>query len=126
MTTLPAQHNVFGEPLDECSCNPMTGWFRDGRCATDETDHGLHVICAKMTDEFLAFSKERGNDLSTPRPEHGFPGLRDGDHWCLCALRWLEAYHAGSAPRVRLMATHINVLEVIDMDILKTHAADLS
>ncbi len=120
------QLNVFGEPIGECSCKPMTGWHRDGRCATDEHDHGLHVVCMRATAEFLEFSRERGNDLSTPRPEFGFPGVKPGDQWCLCATRWLEAYQAGKAPRVQLAATHAKALEVIPLELLKPFALDLS
>lgn len=119
------QLNIFAEPLDECSCKPMTGWFRDGRCATDATDYGRHVVCVQVTREFLDFTKARGNNLSDPNPAVGFPGLKPGDHWCLCALRWAEALHAGVAPKVRLQATHQKALEVIDIADLKAHALDL-
>lgn len=118
--------NVLGQALDECSCDPMTGWFRDGTCATDETDQGHHVICCELTAEFLDFSKEVGNDLSTPRPEFGFEGLKPGNHWCLCALRWKQAYIAGKAPRVALGATHQSALEVVSIDQLKEFALDLN
>lgn len=120
------QLNVFGEPLSECSCSPMTGWLRDGRCATDEHDHGLHTVCVQVTTEFLEFSKARGNNLIDPMPEFEFPGLKPGDHWCLCALRWKEAMEAGKAPRVRLQSTHANTLAVIDIEDLKKYALDLS
>ena len=120
------QVNVFGEPLNECSCKPMTGWYRDGRCATDEHDHGLHTVCIRATAEFLDFSKARGNNLTDPVAEHGFPGLQPGDQWCLCAMRWQEALLAGKAPRVMLASTHINSLAVIDLADLKKHALDLS
>ncbi len=120
------QLNVFGEPLNDCSCQPMTGWYRDGRCATDEHDHGLHTVCIRATEEFLAFSKAKGNDLSTPIPEFGFPGLQPGDQWCLCATRWQEALLAGKAPRVILGSTHIRSLSVIDLADLKKHALDLA
>lgn len=104
----------------------MTGWFRDGCCNTDARDVGRHVVCAEMTDEFLQFSKARGNDLSTPRPEFGFPGLRAGDKWCLCAARWQEAFEAGSAPKVILEATHERALEVCDLDDLRAFAISLA
>jgi uncharacterized protein (DUF2237 family) len=120
------QVNVFGEPLATCSDNPLTGWYRSGCCETDARDVGSHTVCALMTAEFLEFSKSRGNDLSTPRPEFGFPGLKPGDRWCLCAARWLEAFEAGRAPRVHLKATHRRALEVIDLARLKSHAIDLA
>tara|TARA_Y100000816_G_C25811647_1_gene424842 strand:+ start:251 stop:622 length:372 start_codon:yes stop_codon:yes gene_type:complete len=118
--------NVLGEKLESCSTEPLTGYFRDGSCASDETDVGSHTVCAKVTKEFLAFSKSMGNDLTTPRPELGFDGLKEGDSWCLCANRWLEAYQNGSAPKVKLKSTNIKSLEVIDIDILKSFAIDLS
>lgn len=118
--------NVLGQPIDECSCDPVTGWFRDGTCATDETDRGHHVICCKLTEEFLAFSKEVGNDRSTPRPEFGFDGLKPGDHWCLCSMRWKQAYQAGKAPKVVLGATHQSALEVVTIEQLKESALDLN
>ena len=114
--------NVLGTPLQPCGMQPRTGYFRDGCCHTDPSDRGLHVVCAVMTDEFLTFSRIRGNDLSTPRPEFDFPGLKAGERWCLCALRWLEALQAGMAPEVVLEATHLNALGVIDLDQLKAHA----
>lgn len=117
--------NVLGQVLDECSCDPMTGWFRDGTCATDESDYGHHVVCCELTAEFLAFSKECGNDLSTPRPEFGFEGLKPGNHWCLCAQRWKEAYQAGKAPKVRLAATHQSALEVVTIEELKESSLDM-
>ena len=117
--------NVLGEVLDECSCDPMTGWFRDGYCRTDENDAGHHVVCCEMTEDFLAFSKEAGNDLSTPRPEFGFVGLKPGDHWCLCALRWKQALQAGKAPKVMLKATHQSALEVLKIEDLRSQALDL-
>ena len=118
--------NVLGEPLESCSLAPLTGFYRDGCCNTGTEDRGLHTVCAVMTDDFLAFSKRRGNDLSTPRPEFGFPGLRAGDRWCLCALRWVEALDAGCAPRVALRGTHRQTLAVCALDDLKAHAVDLS
>ncbi len=120
------QLNVFGEPLATCSDAPKTGWYRSGCCETDPTDHGSHTVCALMTAEFLEFSRSRGNDLSTPRPEFGFPGLRPGDRWCLCAARWQEAFLAGCAPRVNLRATHQRALDVVALVDLKAHAIDLA
>ena len=122
----PAQLNVFGEPIKICSNSPMTGWYRNGCCETDAEDAGSHTVCAQMTAEFLEFSKARGNDLITPQPEFGFPGLQPGDRWCLCAARWAEAHAAGAAPRVFLQATHQRTLDLIDFADLKAHAADLS
>jgi uncharacterized protein (DUF2237 family) len=118
--------NVFGEPLALCSERPLTGWTRNGCCETDAQDMGSHTVCAVMTAEFLEFSRSRGNDLSTPRPEFGFPGLQPGDRWCLCAARWLEAWQAGVAPRVHLKATHRRALEIVDLAALKAHAVDLA
>lgn len=118
--------NVFGEPLVSCCQAPVTGFYRDGFCHTGPDDIGRHVVCAVVTDEFLAFSAAQGNDLSTPRPEFGFPGLSAGDRWCLCAARWAEAHDAGKAPRVALTATHESALELIALDVLKTYAVDLS
>lgn len=118
VTALPAR-NIFGEPLVPCSFDPLTGFFRDGCCKTNAEDIGTHVVCAIMTDEFLSFSASRGNDLSTPVPEWGFPGLRSGDQWCLCALRWTEALEAGMAPPVVLESTNLAALEMIDEDVLK-------
>lgn len=120
----PAALNVLGRPLQPCGLDPPTGYFRDGCCRTDASDRGLHVVCAVMSAEFLAFSKARGNDLSTPRPEFDFPGLRPGDRWCLCATRWLEAWQAGMAPFVVLEATHLNALGVVDLEQLRLFAAD--
>ena len=109
-----AQVNVFGEPLATCSDAPRTGWFRSGCCETDAQDVGSHTVCAVLTEDFRRFSLSCGNDLSTPRPEFGVPGLKAGDRWCLCAARWREAWRAGCAPRVNLKATHRRALEVID------------
>ncbi|NDH81985.1 MAG: DUF2237 domain-containing protein, partial [Burkholderiaceae bacterium] len=103
--------NVFGEPLVPCSFDPLTGFFRDGCCKTNEHDVGLHLVCAIMTDEFLEFSEQRGNDLITPRPEWNFPGLKAGDQWCLCITRWQEALANGCAPLIKLESTHINALD---------------
>lgn len=112
------QLNVFGEPLKVCSFKPLTGYFRDGCCNTDETDVGSHTVCAVVTEEFLLFSLQQGNDLITPNPLYNFQGLKPGDRWCLCACRWLEAYHAGKAPMVDLEATNEKCLEIIPMEIL--------
>ena len=117
------QVNVFGDPLADCSHSPKTGWFRSGCCETDASDTGSHTVCAVMTAEFLEFSRSRGNDLSTPRPEFGFPGLQPGDRWCLCAGRWLEAYEDGMAPPVRLEACEESALEVIPLELLQEHAS---
>jgi len=119
------QINVFGEPIEECCSNPITGFYRDGFCHTDELDRGLHVVCAKVTNEFLNFSKSRGNDLSTPRPELNFPGLKEGDSWCLCAERWKEAFDHGFAPKVYLKRTNKKALSIIDIETLKGFAVDL-
>lgn len=110
--------NVFGEKLIPCCYEPMTGFYRDGFCRTDAMDGGRHVVCAVMTDEFLAFTKSVGNDLSTPRPEYRFPGLKAGDKWCLCALRWREAYEHGAAPLVVLEACAEEALQYIELKIL--------
>ncbi|ARU54711.1 MAG: DUF2237 domain-containing protein [Pseudomonadales bacterium] len=117
--------NVLGLPLESCSLDPKTGFFRDGHCNTCEQDAGSHTVCAVMTQEFLEYSRFKGNDLSTARPEFGFPGLKSGDSWCLCASRWRQAFEDGMAPRIRIMATHIRALEIIDLETLKTHAEDL-
>ncbi len=110
--------NVFGADLITCSVDPLTGFFRDGDCSTGPEDLGTHTVCAIMTEEFLDFTKSRGNDLSTPRPAYDFPGLKSGDRWCLCARRWLEAYQANKAPGVILEATNEKTLEIIPLDIL--------
>lgn len=120
------QRNVFGEPLQPCSTRPMTGFYRDGTCTTGPQDAGLHCVCAVMTAEFLAFSKSRGNDLSTPLPAYDFPGLKPGDRWCLVALRWREAFEAGMAPKVALQSTNEATLAVVPLADLKRHAVDLS
>ena len=120
------QRNVFGDPVATCSLAPRTGFFRDGCCNTGPEDIGLHTVCVQVTAEFLAFSRTRGNDLSSPRPELGFPGLRPGDRWCLCAARWQEALEAGAAPRVVLAATHEATLEIVALADLKKHALDLA
>ncbi|NRA30455.1 MAG: DUF2237 domain-containing protein [Parvularculaceae bacterium] len=116
--------NVLGTALKICGCNPMTGFTRNGFCETGPQDHGSHTVCAVVSDEFLQFTKKRGNDLSTARPEWGFPGLKPGDHWCLCASRWDEARRAHVAPMVVLEATNERALEVVSLDHLKQHAAE--
>jgi hypothetical protein len=118
--------NVLGEPLAPCSLDPVTGFYRDGCCNTDYDDTGIHTVCVRVTARFLAFSKQRGNDLSTPMPEFGFPGLKPGDQWCLCAGRWKEALDADAAPSVVLAATHEETLAIVALDDLKRHALDLS
>ena len=118
--------NVLGEPLEPCSLSPRTGFTRSGSCETGPQDLGSHTVCVQVTREFLAFSRARGNDLSTPAPEHGFPGLKPGDRWCLCAARWLEAYRAGKAPKVRLSCTHRRALEIVPIEHLREHAIDLN
>ncbi len=120
-----SQLNVLGGPLLTCSDRPLTGFFRDGCCNTSDEDFGRHTVCVVLTAEFLAFSQARGNDLSTPRPEFGFPGLQSGQRWCLCAARWLEAHAAGKAPQVSLNATNQATLEIVPLDLLKQHAVDL-
>ncbi len=116
--------NVLGTELVPCSYDPLTGYFRDGCCHTDMHDLGSHVICAKVTDEFLEFSRSRGNDLSTPRPEYRFAGLKDGDRWCLCALRWKEALAAGVAPEVVLECTHMRALDFVTIEQLTAYAVE--
>tara|TARA_B100001175_G_C19005790_1_gene401051 strand:- start:146 stop:523 length:378 start_codon:yes stop_codon:yes gene_type:complete len=120
------QKNVLGEPIEICGEDPITGFYRDGCCNTNHKDSGSHTVCAKVTKEFLEFSKDAGNDLTTPRPEYGFDGLKDGDSWCLCANRWLEAYQNNVAPKIKLKSTNIKALEVIDLDYLKEHSVDIS
>jgi uncharacterized protein (DUF2237 family) len=122
---LEAKLNVLGEPLAACSEQPLTGFFRDGCCNTAPEDLGLHVVCTRVTAEFLEFSRARGNDLTTPHPEFGFPGLQPGDQWCLCAARWQEAFEAGAAPRVVLQATHAAALRVVKLADLKKYALDV-
>ncbi len=121
-----SQTNVFGEPIEECCSNPITGYFRDGFCRTDKYDRGSHTVCALITTEFLEFSKSRGNDLSTPRPEFEFAGLSAGQSWCLCASRWLEAHDAGCAPRVHLKRTNSQAVAIVPLAVLKGYAADLN
>ncbi|MBN2163624.1 MAG: DUF2237 domain-containing protein [Pontiellaceae bacterium] len=115
--------NVLGTDLVSCSTDPMTGFFRNGKCDTRADDQGMHTVCALMTDDFLIFSKIMGNDLSTPIPEYGFPGLKSGDFWCLCLSRWIQAYEAGMAPKIKLEATHASVLEFIDLKRLREYEA---
>ena len=119
------QLNIFNEPLEACSFDPVTGFFRSGCCETSELDAGSHTVCAMMTEEFLKFSKSKGNDLSTPVPAFDFPGLNSGDRWCLCAARWLEAYEAGSAPSIIARATHRRALEIIPMEVMKEFSLDI-
>ena len=113
--------NVFGEPLVPCSFEPLTGFMRDGCCRSEGSDMGAHLVCAVMTKAFLAFSLQRGNDLSTPRPEWQFPGLMAGDQWCLCLSRWIEAHEAGCAPLVVLESTHQHVLDYVPIEILQRY-----
>ena len=115
--------NVLGTDLALCGMDPVTGFFRDGHCNTCAADQGSHTVCAVMTAEFLAFSKYVGNDLSTPRPEFRFAGLKPGDHWCLCAARFLQAHDEGCAPRVNLEATHMRALDIVPLAVLQQHAA---
>ena len=118
--------NVFGEKLIACSHDPLTGFFRDGCCNTNDQDFGSHTICIEASDSFLEFSRFKGNDLSTPVPQFGFAGLKAGDRWCLCASRWLEAHEQGMAPKVHLTRTHKKALEIVPMTILRQYAADLN
>lgn len=117
-----AERNVLGSTLTACSTDPMTGFFRDGCCRTGEDDLGSHTVCTRVTEEFLLYSRARGNDLMTPVPEYGFAGLKPGDQWCLCAARWQEAKHADCAPQVVLEATNQRALEICTLEDLKTHA----
>ena len=119
---MPTAKNVLGTDLKTCCKNPMTGFYRNGCCDTGPEDHGLHLVCVKVTEEFLAFSKSVGNDLSTPQPQFDFPGLKEGDRWCLCVSRWKEALEAGMAPAVFLEGTHILALEFVDLADLKHYA----
>jgi uncharacterized protein (DUF2237 family) len=118
--------NVFDEPLVACGSDPITGFFRDGCCNTCDEDQGSHTVCVQLTREFLEYSRFRGNDLSTPMPDFGFPGLSAGDSWCLCAARWLEAYEQDMAPPVYLIRTHKRALEIVPLDKLKQHAVDIN
>ena len=119
------QFNVLGQPLQACSLSPKTGYYRDGSCHTGDNDYGSHTVCCIVSQEFLDFSKSKGNDLVTPVSQFDFPGLKAGDKWCVCALRWKEAYEAGAAPPVVLMATHQNVLKFVELDVLLPFAVDL-
>jgi len=114
--------NVLGSELEVCCSNPVTGYYRDGKCNTGAGDYGAHIVCAQLTEEFLAFTKSQGNDLSTPVPEFNFPGLKPGDRWCLCASRWKEALDAGFAPPIVLQSTHASTLEYVSLSELKQHA----
>jgi len=116
------ERNVFGEPLEICCLKPITGYFRDGSCRTDNEDIGTHTVCAVMTEDFLRFSSQMGNDLSTPIPYYKFPGLKEGDKWCLCVNRWIEAEKAGKAPKLILEATHEKTLEYTKLDLLVKYA----
>lgn len=118
--------NVLGEPLEPCGNDPMTGFFRDGCCNTCAEDYGSHTVCVEVTEAFLHYSRFAGNDLSTPHPEAGFPGLKPGDRWCLCASRWLQAHGKGMAPGVFLRNTHIRALDIVPLDLLKAHAITLN
>lgn len=117
--------NVLGGPLESCCTDPLTGYYRDGYCKTDESDFGRHVVCAQVSQEFLQYTKSRGNDLSTPAPWYNFPGLKPGDKWCLCVNRWLEAHNSGTAPKLFLKSTHIKALQYVDLEVLKKYAVDL-
>lgn len=123
-TTSNTAINVLGGPLHLCCTSPKTGYFRDGFCHTGPTDQGMHTVCAVVTDEFLQYSRSRGNDLITPMPQYGFPGLKAGDKWCLCVSRWKESLDAGVAPRVLLASTHKKALEVVKLEDLRSHAVD--
>ena len=114
--------NVLGGPIQPCSTNPLTGWYRDGCCNTDDTDRGSHTICARVTTEFLEFLQERGNDLITPVPQAGFPGLKDGDQWCVCAASWREAHHAGKGCPVLLESTHAAALRLVPLEEMMMHS----
>ena len=116
--------NVYGEPIEICSKQTMTGYLRNGSCETLDDDLGSHTVCAKVTSEFLEYSRNKGNDLITPRPELDFPGLKEGDKWCVCAMRWLEALNDGVAPPILVKSTNILALDIRDIDLLKKHAVD--
>ena len=126
MNSVEKQKNVFGEEIETCCESPITGFFRDGFCHTDDTDEGVHTICVSMTEDFLEFSKSEGNDLSTPRPEFNFPGLKEGDGWCLCAERWVEAYEVSMAPKLYIKRTNLRTLDIVPLEILKKFAIDLN
>jgi uncharacterized protein (DUF2237 family) len=125
MTEQAESLNVFGEKLANCSEAPLTGFYRDGCCNTSNADIGSHTVCVELTEQFLSFTAAQGNNLSTPRPEYGFPGLKAGDRWCVCASRWLEAYQHDTAPRVVLASTHQRATEIVPLELLKLHATDL-
>tara|TARA_Y100000996_G_scaffold240446_1_gene189032 strand:+ start:1714 stop:2091 length:378 start_codon:yes stop_codon:yes gene_type:complete len=120
------QLNIFHEIIEECSCDPLTGFFRTGCCDTSDQDLGSHTVCALMTEDFLKFSTEQGNDLSTPVPQYNFPGLKEGDRWCLCANRWLQAYEFDSAPKIIAKATNVKALDIIPLEIIKEFAIDIA
>ena len=120
------QKNVLGENLEPCSNNPLTGWLRDGCCNTDEHDHGKHTVCAKVTNKFLEWSRDAGNDLITPHPEFNFPGLKDGDSWCVCAATYAQSIEAGTACKIFLKKTNYKTLEIVSLEKLKKYAIDLS
>tara|TARA_Y100000590_G_scaffold460252_1_gene619188 strand:- start:1991 stop:2371 length:381 start_codon:yes stop_codon:yes gene_type:complete len=120
------QKNVLGEKLESCSENPKTGWFRDGCCNTNDMDHGVHTVCAQVTQKFLEWAKDAGNDLITPHPEFDFPGLKEGDSWCVCASTFAQSINAGSACKIFLKKTNHKTLQIIPLEILKKHAIDLS
>ena len=120
------QKNVLGEKLESCSSDPITGWFRDGCCNTDENDNGVHTVCAKVTTQFLEWSKNAGNDLITPHPEFNFPGLKDGDSWCVCAATYAQSIEAGTACKIFLKKTNYKTLEIVPLEKLKQYAIDLS
>tara|TARA_B100001996_G_C18583139_1_gene563047 strand:+ start:414 stop:794 length:381 start_codon:yes stop_codon:yes gene_type:complete len=120
------QKNVLGENLESCSSNPLTGWFRDGCCNTNEIDHGVHTVCARVTTKFLLWAKEKGNDLITPHPEFDFPGLKEGDNWCVCAGTYAQAIDAGTACKIYLKKTNYKTLEIIPLEALKKYAIDIS
>jgi len=126
MSSAYEPRNVLNEPLEQCSLRPLTGFTRSGSCETGAQDSGVHTVCVRVTQAFLEFSRARGNDLTTPVPESGFPGLTHGDQWCVCAARWQEALEAGCAPHVLLRATHARTLEIVTLADLKAHAIDLS
>ena len=126
MNSVEKQKNVFGEEIETCCESPITGFFRDGFCHTDDTDEGIHTVCVSMTKDFLEFSKSKGNDLSTPRPEFNFPGLKEGDSWCLCAERWVEAYEVSVAPKLYIKRTNLRTLDIVPLEILKKFAIDLN
>ena len=114
--------NVLGNPLQSCSTDPLTGWYRDGCCNTDDSDRGSHTVCCVVDEAFLQFLQAQGNDLVTPHPEHGFPGLKEGDQWCVCAGSWFQAFHVGKACPVRLESTHASALRIVPLDALLAHA----